>query len=116
MNLLSIFTTVSLLCISQFTKAQHTPPWQDPQLNGINRVPAKATSHSYETIELVKLGNKKLSRRFKTLNGQWRFRWHSVPENALPHSEYRLLDNEYSYSFVIKPIVQKKQLTRSHLP
>lgn len=50
MNLLSIFTTVSLLCISQFTKAQHTPPWQDPQLNGINRMPAKATSHSYETI------------------------------------------------------------------
>jgi beta-galactosidase len=83
MNLLLTFTTVSLLCVSPFTKAQHTPPWQDPQLNGINRMPAKATSHSYETIELAKLGNKKLSRRFKTLNGQWKFQWHSVPENAL---------------------------------
>ena len=83
MNLLLTFTTVSLLCVSTFTKAQHTPPWQDPQLNGINRMPAKATSHSYETIELAKLGNKKLSRRFKTLNGQWKFQWHSVPENAL---------------------------------
>jgi beta-galactosidase len=40
----------------------------------------------------------------------------SWSENALPHPEYRLSDNEYSYSFVIKPIVQKKQLTRSYLP
>lgn len=45
-------------------------------------MPAKASSHSFESMELAKLGDKKASDRYQSLNGDWKFQWHPVPEEA----------------------------------
>lgn len=59
-----------------------TPPWQDPQISGINRLPARATSYSYATVDEAVGRDFKSSSRYKSLNGDWKFSWAPVPENA----------------------------------
>ncbi|MEO1012088.1 MAG: glycoside hydrolase family 2 TIM barrel-domain containing protein [Bacteroidota bacterium] len=54
--------------------------WQDPQVNGLNRLPAKATSQSFPSEAEALAGVKEKSTRYKSLNGDWKFQWHPVPE------------------------------------
>ncbi|MCB4807875.1 DUF4981 domain-containing protein [Tamlana sp. 62-3] len=69
---------------SQQTKntANQIKPWEDPQVSGINRLPAKATSVSYATADLAKTAKFNNSKRIMSLNGDWKFSWAAVPEKA----------------------------------
>lgn len=60
-------------------------PWENPQVSGINRLPAKVTSVSYSTVAEAKKGNRKESTRYKSLNGDWKFSWSPTPEKAVPN-------------------------------
>ncbi|UOY08048.1 DUF4981 domain-containing protein [Muricauda sp. SCSIO 64092] len=63
-------------------------PWQNPHVNGLNRLPARATSHSYATNAEARIGEKEKSDRYKSLNGNWKFQWHPVPEQV-PDNFYK---------------------------
>ena len=52
-----------------------TPPWQDPQVNGINRLETRASYFAFETPEKALLGDKKQSSRYFSLEGMWKFNW-----------------------------------------
>ncbi|WP_052825812.1 glycoside hydrolase family 2 TIM barrel-domain containing protein [Neotamlana nanhaiensis] len=57
--------------------------WEDPRINQINRLPAKATFYSYETEALAKVNIRENANNFKSLNGDWKFYWVATPEEAL---------------------------------
>ena len=50
-------------------------PWKDPQVSGINRMQAKATSVSYANIENAIEADRSKSTRMMSLNGNWKFNW-----------------------------------------
>lgn len=50
------------------------PDWQNPQVIGINKLPARATSISYPDEDLALKGDMKSSLRYQSLNGQWKFK------------------------------------------
>lgn len=84
------FSTFLVLFLSQSLFAQVTKkstnqirPWENPQVSGINRLPAKATSISYETIAAAKKANRTNSKRYKSLNGDWKFSWAPTPEKSV---------------------------------
>lgn len=63
------------------------PPWRDPSVNSLNRLPARALLVPCETEELavaIALGEKPktASRYVRTLNGEWNFKWKASPEGA----------------------------------
>ncbi|MDF2675299.1 MAG: bgaM, partial [Clostridiales bacterium] len=51
----------------------------NPEIYEVNRMEAHATLMPFDTIEDAKEGNRELSKYFKSLNGQWKFRF---SENA----------------------------------
>ena len=53
--------------------------WENPKINGINRLPMSATSYSYETVEKALSDDREESTGFKSLNGTWKFHF---AENA----------------------------------
>jgi beta-galactosidase len=56
--------------------------WEDQHINGLNRMPMRATSYSFadEKSALEKTGYQ--SDRLKMLNGKWKFNWSPTPESA----------------------------------
>lgn len=57
-------------------------PWEDPQVNGLNRMPARATSVSYASESAALITDRTESSRYLSLNGDWKFSWASIPEKA----------------------------------
>ena len=55
-------------------------PWEDPSVNAVNRLPARAFSVPCETEQLALAvaqgrADKSASRWIKSLNGVWDFKW-----------------------------------------
>lgn len=55
------------------------PPWEDPQVNAIDRLPMHTSFVPYESEKLAQAGDRAKSARFLSLNGQWRFHWSRNP-------------------------------------
>ncbi len=72
------------LCLPMHAQSLHGPdaPWKDPQVVGINRMPAKATSVSYPDKSAALVADRYASSRRKSLNGPWKFSWAPVPAQA----------------------------------
>lgn len=62
--------------------AQQVNDWENPLVNGINRLPAHATLYSFDNADNAKKLDRSLSNRFMSLNGQWDFSFSPVPEQA----------------------------------
>jgi len=56
--------------------------WENPTVNQINKLPARATFYSYESADLAKKNIRKNSKLFKSLNGDWKFNWVAKPVDA----------------------------------
>ena len=69
----SLFLIVTLLA-SQLIFAQNSP-WQDPELNQINRAPMHSSYFAFESEDLAEQGCKEESTNFMSLNGTWNFNW-----------------------------------------
>ncbi len=81
MNLkITTFLIVALVSFN-FICAQQND-WENPNVNQINRLPAKATFYSYESADLAKADIRENSKLFKSLNGDWKFNWVSKPKEA----------------------------------
>ncbi|WP_298533710.1 glycoside hydrolase family 2 TIM barrel-domain containing protein [uncultured Algibacter sp.] len=57
--------------------------WENPNVNYINKMPARATFYSYENIDLAKADHRENSKYYKSLNGDWKFNWVAKPADAV---------------------------------
>lgn len=71
-----------ILLTAEFSNAQQQNDWENPLVNGINRLPAHATLYSYDNAENAKMVDRSLSTRILSLNGTWDFNFSPVPEQA----------------------------------
>lgn len=76
----NIFLLAVLLVAFNVTAQQND--WENPAVNQINKNPARATFYSYESEDLAKSGIRENSEWFKTLNGDWKFKWVAKPADA----------------------------------
>ncbi|MFO7658903.1 MAG: glycoside hydrolase family 2 TIM barrel-domain containing protein [Bacteroidales bacterium] len=60
----------------------HLNPWEDPQITGINREPARTTAYSYNSIQAALEGDRTKSDRMLILNGIWDFNLVLKPDDA----------------------------------
>ncbi len=79
-----------------------TAPWEDPEVSGLNRMPAKVTSVSYSTIEAAKKADRKASTRYQSLNGDWKFSFAEIPSKA-PEDFYKSDYNDASWKTIPVP-------------
>lgn len=56
--------------------------WENPLVNQINKLPARATFYSYDTAELAQADIRENSTFYKSLNGDWKFHWVAKPADA----------------------------------
>ncbi|MEL6557477.1 MAG: glycoside hydrolase family 2 TIM barrel-domain containing protein [Bacteroidota bacterium] len=76
-----LLTSILLIsCVFQL-EAQQLPEWKNPTVTQVNRLPARATSISFETEEQALEKSIEESPRHQSLNGIWQFSWASIPEN-----------------------------------
>ncbi len=80
-------------CGQQKQVSTKIKPWQDPQVSGINRLPSKATSHSFISEEKALLNNKSTSEQYKLLNGDWKFNWSPTPDGVPNNFEAEYFDD-----------------------
>ncbi len=73
---------VFLSCESNSFQQKDYKHYEDPLVTAINRLPMRATSISYESEKTAITANRKASKRHKSLNGNWKFSWAPVPEEA----------------------------------
>lgn len=50
------------------------PPWEDPQVNEINRLPMRTSYFGFESEQLARSGDVSRSQRYLSLNGKWAFK------------------------------------------
>ena len=60
-------------------QASRDVPWEDPQVNEMQRLPMRTSFFAFEDAQLAKIGERARSNRFLSLNGQWSFRWARNP-------------------------------------
>ena len=64
-----------LLVATVNLSAQTFTEWLDPAVNGINRLPMRASYFAYESAEAARKGDPRVSERFLDLDGTWKFSW-----------------------------------------
>ncbi|MCL7764530.1 DUF4981 domain-containing protein [Polaribacter sp. Z014] len=76
-----IFSLI-LTCLTIAATAQQKNDWENPQVNQINRLPAHATFYNFENAEQAITGDREQSKYYKTLNGDWQFKYVAKPAEA----------------------------------
>lgn len=64
-----------LAAATALTAGAQNDEWQDAGVNAVNRMPMHGSWFAYESPEAAQAGDKTLSERFVTLNGNWKFNW-----------------------------------------
>ena len=91
------------LCLSMTTFAQKKE-WLDPELNAINRAPARADYFAYPSREMAEQGVREESSNFLSLNGMWKFNW-VKDQTERPVNFYRLdFEDQYWVDFPVPGI------------
>lgn len=75
-SLLIVFLLLAIVCSGQQND------WENPAVNQINKLPARATFYSFENAEQAQKGDRTVSNNFKSLNGDWNFYWVATPAEA----------------------------------
>ena len=87
----SYFLGCTLLAtVTTAATAQTFKEWQDLEVNAVNRLPMRANYFAYESVELAKRGDRQASRRYRSLNGLWKFNW--VKEVAMRPTDFYGMD------------------------
>ncbi|MGF1638119.1 MAG: glycoside hydrolase family 2 TIM barrel-domain containing protein [Cyclobacteriaceae bacterium] len=68
--------------------------WENPLVTGINKLPGRSTSISWPDASSAMKVDRKLSPRYKSLNGTWKFHWAPVPIKA--PQDFHLADFDVS--------------------
>lgn len=85
-------------CLSQ------SIPWEllTPEVVSLGRMPMKANAFAYETIDLAKAKDKRSSRYFLDLNGDWKFHWVQNPKER-SGDFYRTDFDDQAWGFIKVP-------------
>ncbi len=59
-----------------------TEPYEDPTVSGINRDASRASAYSFDNIQRAVTGNREMSNRYLSLNGNWDFSFALKPADA----------------------------------
>ncbi len=57
-------------------------PWENPAIDGINRLPAQATAYSFTNLQDALTGDREKSGRMMSLNGLWDFLYSPTPADT----------------------------------
>lgn len=74
---------VFLACISLKAQTFVVQPWKNPQITQFNRLPARATTYSFSSVEEALTGDRTKTNRFKSLNGSWKFSFYPTDNQIL---------------------------------
>jgi beta-galactosidase len=78
-----LITVICIFCITGGSiVAQQQNDWENPLVNGINRLPAHSTIYSFDNEINAKKYDRSGSSRILSLNGIWSFNFSPVPEQA----------------------------------
>ncbi len=75
-----LLKTLLLACSAGLLSQQND--WENPRVYGINKLPARATSVSYATVEKALTGDMSTSGRVESLNGIWKFSFAEYPDKV----------------------------------
>ncbi len=64
-----------LICFATVLSAQSYTEWNNPGVNGVNRVPTHASYFAYPDRQSAMSGDKEHSGNCLSLNGMWKFNW-----------------------------------------
>ncbi|MEM7658024.1 MAG: glycoside hydrolase family 2 TIM barrel-domain containing protein [Bacteroidota bacterium] len=81
MKFICSFACFGCLLMLSFLHAQPND-WENPQVIGINKLPAHATAYSFPSAQAALDNGRKETDRFRLLNGNWKFAWASTPDQA----------------------------------
>ncbi|WP_282135715.1 glycoside hydrolase family 2 TIM barrel-domain containing protein [Seonamhaeicola maritimus] len=76
------FTTTILSLFFSITFFAQQNDWENPNVNQINRLPAKATFYNYDSAQGALADTRENSTNYKSLNGDWNFKWVAKPADA----------------------------------
>ena len=82
-----IFSLVFMASVAAF--ADQKPVWQDPAVNQQNREQRRTDFFAFEDAQKAKLGEKSLSSRYLSMEGNWRFNF--VKDHNLAPKDFFLL-------------------------
>ncbi|TNJ46590.1 DUF4981 domain-containing protein [Tamlana fucoidanivorans] len=68
-----------LITIGSFSQQND---WENPLVNYINKLPAHATFYNFDNEVQALLGDRTKSSYYKSLNGNWKFKWVATPNDA----------------------------------
>ena len=71
-----------LIFILSFSVFAQQNDWENPKVNQINRLPATATFYNFDNEAQAISGEREASSQYKTLNGDWKFKWVATPAEA----------------------------------
>jgi len=74
--------SILVIGISTFVGAQQNN-WENPNVNYVNKLSAHATFYNFEDAKQSEAGERTLSKYYKSLNGNWKFKWVEKPADAL---------------------------------
>ena len=77
-------------------------PWEQPELTGLNRLPARATLVPYPNETTAINGNRLGSTRVRVLNGDWQFKLYKNPE-AVPATCLKSGYNDKKWNTIAVP-------------
>ncbi|WP_298502520.1 glycoside hydrolase family 2 TIM barrel-domain containing protein [uncultured Maribacter sp.] len=77
-NLFALTLIFSTLC----NYAQQKNDWENPTVNQINKLPARATFYTYNNAANAIANVREKSSNYKSLNGDWKFHWVAKPAEA----------------------------------
>ena len=84
------FTLLTLVQIALIPVFSQQPVWLDPKVNSENEKPDVADYFAYESFESARKGDKGLSSRFMSIEGDWKFNFvrnaYDKPENFFEES------------------------------
>ncbi len=82
------------------------PEWQDPQVVGVNKLPARAEAIPYADAATAVDGNRDKSPFYKSLNGDWKFWWCGRPADR-PMDFYKTEFNDSKWKTIPVPSCQE---------
>jgi beta-galactosidase len=95
MKRLALLTAIQLIALPIMAQ---TPVWLDPKVNSENEIADVADYFAYENPELASIGDKRISSRFMSIEGNWKFNFvknaYDKPENffALDFDDSKWVD------------------------
>lgn len=82
--------------------AQTMTEWKDMQVNEVNRLPMHTTAFPFESMEAAQ-GDMTKSKKFLSIDGQWKFYWTPNADDQLPENFYATEFNDSTWGYMNVP-------------